>query len=132
MSPLQVNVGGILLHRPPHRQFLIQRCSHCFMAFVLLGERSIVTQPHLKEAELSDVIMKVEHVTSLPTDSPGAGFALLSGTDAHVNTTQVIHPLRARSPASTHRNTQVTVSTVTGTFSTQPGFVCFPLESSTK
>ncbi len=49
---VQVSVGGILLHRPPHRQFLIQRCSHCFMAFVLLGERSIVTQPHLDTHKL--------------------------------------------------------------------------------
>lgn len=43
----QVTVAGIRLHRPPHRQFLIQRCSHCFMALVLLGDRSMVTQPHL-------------------------------------------------------------------------------------
>ena len=26
----QVRVEGILLHKPPHRQFLVQRCSHCF------------------------------------------------------------------------------------------------------
>lgn len=37
-------------HNPPHRQFLIQRCSHCFIALLLLGERSIVTQPHLEGA----------------------------------------------------------------------------------
>lgn len=39
---------GILLHSPPHKQFLIQRCSHCFTAVTLLGDFSIVTQPHLE------------------------------------------------------------------------------------
>ena len=33
---------------PPHRQFLIQRCSHCLTAVVLLGDLSMVTQPHLQ------------------------------------------------------------------------------------
>lgn len=60
MRCVQVSVGGILLHRPPHRQFLIQRCSHCFMAFVLLGERSIVTQPHLNTKRLKSLKVPVK------------------------------------------------------------------------
>lgn len=38
---------GTLLQSPPHRQFFIHRCSHCFTAVVLLGDFSMVTQPHL-------------------------------------------------------------------------------------
>lgn len=41
-------------------------------------------------------------VTSLPVDSPGAGLALLSGTDAHMDTTQVVHLLRTGTPTHTH------------------------------
>lgn len=46
--PAQGQLRGKRRHSPPHRQFLIQRCSHCFTAVALLGECSIVTQPHLQ------------------------------------------------------------------------------------
>lgn len=39
---------GSRRHSPPHRQFLTQRCSHCFTAVALLGDLSMVTQPHLQ------------------------------------------------------------------------------------
>lgn len=45
-------------------------------------------------------------MTSLPVDSPGAGLALLSGTNSHMNTTQVIHLLRAGTPADTDQTAQ--------------------------
>ncbi len=53
-------------------------------------------------------------VTSLPVDSPSAGFAILSGTNSHMNTAQVIHLLRARTPTHTH-NTPHTTHTHTHT-----------------
>lgn len=43
----QGQLRGTRRHSPPHRQFLIQRCSHCLTAVVLLGDLSMVTQPHL-------------------------------------------------------------------------------------
>lgn len=48
----QERLRGTLRHSPPHRQFLIQRCSHCFTAVVSLGDFSMVTQPHLGNQEL--------------------------------------------------------------------------------
>lgn len=51
----QGQLRGTLRHSPPHRQFLIQRCSHCFTAVVLLGDLSMVTQPHLVQALHSSV-----------------------------------------------------------------------------
>lgn len=43
----QEQLRGTFRHSPPHRQFLIHRCSHCVTAVVLLGDFSMVTQPHL-------------------------------------------------------------------------------------
>lgn len=44
----QGQLRGTRRHSPPHRQFLIQRCSHCLTAVVLLGDLSMVRQPHLQ------------------------------------------------------------------------------------
>lgn len=41
---------------PPHRQFLIQRCSHCLTAVVLLGDLSMVTQPHLQTEQVGGML----------------------------------------------------------------------------
>lgn len=51
----QGQLRGSRRHNPPHKQFLIQRCSHCFTAVALLGDRSMVTQPHLVQALHSSV-----------------------------------------------------------------------------
>lgn len=52
----QEQLRGTLRHSPPHRQFLIHRCSHCFTAVVLLGDFSMVTQPHLGNQGLLPVL----------------------------------------------------------------------------
>ena len=51
-------------------------------------------------------------VTSLPVNSPGAGFTLLSGTNSHMNTAEVIHLLRTRTPEGhTHAHTHIRLIT---------------------
>lgn len=55
MAVTQGQLRGTLRHSPPHRQFLIHRCSHCFTAVALLGDFSMVTQPHLVQALHSSV-----------------------------------------------------------------------------
>lgn len=55
-ASVQEQLRGTLRHSPPHRQFLIQRCSHCFTAVVSLGDFSMVTQPHLGNQGLLTLI----------------------------------------------------------------------------
>lgn len=91
-----------------HSVGLIWRTKHRHAAAPEHSTNNFKTQCFLAHTRLK-LVKQVSQcaVTSLPVDSPGAGLALLSGTDAHMDTTQVVHLLRTGTPTHTHTHTQL-------------------------